>query len=265
MKLTVSLAQIDVAISDPEANLSKAEHLVAEAVRRKSDLVCFPEMWTTGFNWDYNRRTAAEHGRTAESVADMARRHAVWINGTMPEAGGEGRLSNTSFLFGPDGRRAGVYRKAHLFSFMGEDRHMEPGSSICVAQTPWGGTGLAVCYDVRFPELFRTYALKGVRLVLLPAAFPHPRLEHWRVLVRARAIENQMFVAAINQVGKEELGDGAVTYFGNSMIVDPWGGIVAEAGEEEALVTATIDTGMVDEVRGKMRVLEDRRPDLYEL
>ena len=101
--------------------------------------------------------------------------------------------------------------------------------------------------------------------MLLPAAFPHPRLEHWRVLVRARAIENQMFVAAVNQVGKEELDDGAVAYFGNSMIVDPWGGIVAEAGEEEALVTATIDTGMVDEVRGKMKVLEDRRPDLYEL
>jgi omega-amidase len=265
MKLTMSLAQIDVAISDPEANLAKAEPLVAEAARRKSDLICFPEMWTTGFNWDYNRRTAADHGGTAERIADMARRHAIWINGTMPEMCGEGRLSNTSFLFGPDGRQAGVYRKAHLFSFMGEDRHMEPGSSICMADTPWGGTGLAVCYDLRFPELFRTYALRGAQLVLLPAAFPHPRLEHWRVLVMARAIENQMFVAAINQVGKETLSEGAVTYFGNSMIVNPWGGIIAEAGEEEALVTATIDTDMVDEVGGKMRGLQDRRPDLYEL
>jgi len=265
MKLTISLAQIDVAISDPEANLAKAESLVAEAARRRSDLVCFPEMWTTGFNWDYNRRTAAEHGRTVERVADMARRHAIWINGTMPEVSGEGRLSNTSFLFGPDGTPAARYRKAHLFSYMGEHLHMEPGSSISMADTPWGGTGLAVCYDVRFPELFRTYALGGAKLALLPAAFPHPRLEHWRVLVRARAIENQMFIAAVNQVGKEALSDGAVTYFGNSMIVDPWGGIVAEAGEEETLVTATIDTGMVDEVRGKMKVLSDRRPDLYRL
>jgi omega-amidase len=265
MKLTISLAQIDVAASEPEANFTKAESLAAEAARRKSDLVCFPEMWTTGFNWEYNRRTAAEHARSAERAADMARRNSIWINGTMPEADGQGRLSNTSILYAPDGRRAGVYAKTHLFSFMGEDRHMEPGPSLCLADAPWGATGLAVCYDVRFPELFRTYALKGAALVLLPAAFPHPRLEHWRVLVRARAIENQMFVVAVNQVGTEELGDGTVTYFGNSMIVDPWGGIVAEAGEEEALVTATIDTGMVDEVRGKMKVLKDRRPDLYEL
>jgi omega-amidase len=265
MKLTISLAQIDVAVSDPEANIVKAESLVAEAARRKSDLICFPEMWTTGFNWDYNRRTAADHARSAARVADIARRHSIWINGTMPESAGPDRLSNASVLYAPDGRRAGVYGKAHLFSFMGEDRHMVPGPSICLADAPWGATGLAVCYDVRFPELFRTYALKGAALVLLPAAFPHPRLEHWRVLVRARAIENQMFVAAINQVGTEELADGPVAYFGNSMIVDPWGGIVAEAGEEEALVTATIDTGMVDEVRGRMRVLGDRRPDLYEL
>ena len=194
----------------------------------------------------------------------MARRHSIWINGTSPEPAGPDRLSNSSVLYAPDGRRAGVYGKAHLFSFMGEDRHMVPGASLCLADTPWGATGLAVCYDVRFPELFRTYALRGAKLVLLPAAFPHPRLEHWRVLVRARAIENQMFVAAVNQVGTEELSGGAVTYFGNSMIVDPWGVIVAEAGEEEALVTAAIDTGMADEVRAKMRVLEDRRPDLYE-
>jgi omega-amidase len=230
MKLTISLAQIDVTVSDPEANLAKGESLVAEAAKREGGLVCFPEMWTTGFNWEYNRRTAAAHAGTAERVADMARRHGVWINGTMPELDAGGRVANSSVLHGPDGMRAGVYRKAHLFSFMGEDRHMAPGNALCLAGTPWGGTGLAVCYDMRFPELFRTYALKGAKLTLLPSAFPHPRLEHWKVLVRARAIENQMFIAAINQVGTERLDDGAVAYFGHSMIVDPWGVVVAEAG-----------------------------------
>jgi len=144
---------------------------------------------------------------------------------------------------------------------------MAAGDSLCVVDTPWGLTGLSICYDIRFPELFRTYALKGARVVFSPMAFPYPRLDHWKSLVRARAIENQMFMVGINQVGEENLGHlGMVTYFGDSVIIDPWGKTVVEASEtDEMLLTATIDLDLSDRIRSEMRVLHDRRPDLYEL
>lgn len=267
MKLTVSLAQIEVANSQPEVNLSKGELLIAEAARRGSDLICFPEMWTTGFNWANLERLAGEHEKALERVARMAKDHGIWINGSLAALTEEGKVSNTSVLFSPAGERAATYRKTHLFSPLGEEKHLAAGQTLGLADTPWGPTGLAICYDLRFPELFRTYALQGARLVFLPAAFPYPRLAHWQILVRARAIENQMFVVAVNQVGSEDFGPaGTVTYFGDSVIIDPWGRTVVEAGEtEEALLTAAIDLGLVGEARSKMQVLADRRPDLYEL
>jgi omega-amidase len=267
VKLKVSIAQIAVAQSRPEENLRKGEGLIAEAAERGSDLVCFPELWTSGFNWSNNKQMAREHAKSIDRVAALASKHKIWINGSMPALNEGGGLSNTSILFSAKGEQAGVYRKAHLFSLHHEERHVEPGDCLTTVETPWGRIGLSVCYDIRFPELFRTYALKGARLVLTPAAFPHPRLPHWKILTRARAIENQMFLVAVNQVGSEDLGaDGTVTYFGNSCIIDPWGETVVEAGEtSEELLTAPLDLDKADEIRGKMTVLSDRRPDLYEL
>jgi predicted amidohydrolase len=267
MKLTVSLAQIAVAQSQPEANLEKGERLIAEAARRGSGLVCFPEMWTTGFNWARNEQMAKAHEAVIDKVAEMARRYAIWVNGSMLALDEGGRVSNTSILFSPEGQKAWIYRKTHLFSLFHEERHMAAGRCLTVALPPWGPTGLSVCYDIRFPELFRTYALKGARLVLSPMAFPHPRLDHWKILVRARAIENQLFMIGVNQVGSEDFGpDDTVTYFGNSVVIDPWGRTVVEASEtDEMLLTATLDLDQADEVRSRMRVLQDRRPELYEL
>jgi omega-amidase len=267
MKLTVSIAQMAVVNSKPEENLKKGEAWIGEAARRKSDVICFPEMWTTGFNWSNNRRIAQAHEKVIESVADMAKRHGIWISGSMLSLNENGKLSNASILFDPKGRKAGIYRKAHLFSLVGEDAHMEAGKSLCMVDAPWGLTGLSICYDIRFPELFRTYALKGVKIVFSPMAFPRPKLHHWKALIRARAIENQMFMVAVNQVGEEDLSSGdTLTYFGDSSIIDPWGEVVLEAGQtDEELLTATIDIDRVTEVRNKMKVLQDRRPDLYEL
>ncbi|MFC1576200.1 carbon-nitrogen family hydrolase [Candidatus Omnitrophota bacterium] len=267
MKLTISLAQMDVVTSRPEENLKKGEARIAEAAGKGSDIICFPEMWTTGFNWAENERIVREHERITDRIGQMAARHKIWINGSVLLLDENGKVSNASILFDSEGKKRGVYRKAHLFSPVGEDKHVAAGRSLCTADTPWGLVGLAVCYDIRFPELFRSYALKGVKIVFSPMAFPYPRLEHWKVLVRARAIENQMFVIGTNQVGKEDFGKyGVATYFGDSVIIDPWGETVAEASEKsEELLTATIDVSKVDVVRNKMKVLKDRRPDLYEL
>lgn len=267
MKLIVSVAQIAVATSKPQLNLQKSETLIAEAAQRKSDMICFPEMWTTGFNWEYNKTIAREHEKVVEQLADMAKRYNIWINGSMLSLNDDGKVSNASILFNSKGEKIAIYRKAHLFSLLHEDKHIAPGGSLCVVDTPWGLVGLSICYDIRFPEVFRTYALRGVKIVFSPMAFPYPRLQHWKILVRARAIENQMFIVGTNQVGSEDFGqDGVVTYFGDSVIIDPWGEAVVEADEKhEALLTATIDVDKVDEIRNKMKVLQDRRPNLYEL
>lgn len=251
--------------SDPKENLQKAERFIGEAKQRSSDLVCFPEMWTTGLNWASNERISSEQTKTIELVASLAKRYSIWINGSMLTLNEAGKPSNTSILFDPNGRQAGAYRKVHLFAMLHEDAHMAPGDALCIANTPWGPTGFTICYDIRFPELFRAYAVKGAKLILSPMSFPYPRLQHWKVLIRARAIENQLFMIGTNRVGSEDLGtDGAVTYCGSSAIIDPWGETVIEGSEsKEELLTATIDMNKVEEVRNKMSVLKDRRPDLY--
>lgn len=267
MKVTVSIAQIAVIAARPEENLNKAEAFIAESSRRKSNMVCFPEMWTTGFDWEYNRRAVGEQEKIIDRVAGMARKYGVWVSGSMLALNEEGRASNALMVFDDRGGMAGKYYKTHLFGLIHEDKNIEPGKALKTVKTPWGLIGLSVCYDLRFPEVFRSYALKGVNIVLSPMAFAYPKLHHWKALIRARAIENQIFMVGINQVGSEDFGhEGKLVYFGDSVIVDPWGEIIAEASEtKEELITATIDTDKVAEVRSRMKVLDDRRPDIYEL
>ncbi len=267
MKMVISIAQFDVATADPARNLDKTRNLMREAAEGGSDLVCFPEMWTTGFNWEKNAAMATEHETALERVGEWAREFGIWVNGTLLSVNGAGRPVNRSVLFDTGGKLVAIYDKLHLFSLMDEDVHMAPGANLTTAETPWGTVGLSVCYDLRFPELFRSYALKGVELQLCPSAFPHPRREHWRILTRARAIENQMYFIAVNQVGEEDFGANTrARYFGTSTIIDPWGETVLEADEcEESLLTASIDLHRVAEVRAQMRVLGDRRPEVYEL
>ncbi len=267
MKLRVALVQMSVARGRYEENLEKGEAFIAEAARGGSELVCFPEMWTTGFDWETNHSIAAEHESAWRAVSGFAGKYGAWVSGSMLSADSRARLFNTHALFSPAGEAVGIYHKTHLFSLIGEDRHLTAGDSLCTVEAPWGMTALAVCYDLRFPELFRSYALRGALMTLLPAAFPFPRLEHWNVLVRARAIEDQMFMVATNQVGSEEFAEGGrSTYFGRSVVIDPWGRTVVEAGEsEEAILRAEIDLEGATEARGRMKVLEETRADLYEL
>lgn len=265
MKLTVSMGQMRVVRRDPEANIAKARELVREAVTRGSRLVCFPEMWTTGFDWEWNTAHAAEQANTIARVAELAREFKMWINGSMLALNGNGKPANASILFSPAGEQVAVYRKIHLFGLFQEQKHVAPGEGMATGETDFGRVGLSVCYDLRFPELFRSYAVAGVQVQLLPSAFPQPRLEHWRVLIRARAIEDQMFMIATNQVGDEQFGpDDTATYFGSSTIADPWGRVIVEGTQtEEQVLTATIDLDEVQQVRSRFSVLTDRRPDLY--
>ncbi len=259
--LTLALAQIDIILGDKPANLARAEPLIAQAADANVHLILFPELWTTGYDLPRASVLAEPlpHGPTARELRTWARNYGLWIGGSMLERDEHGRIYNAAWLFGPEGQAVGPYRKIHRFGPMAEDRWLDAGCEPGLFHLPWGQTGVAICYDLRFPELFRGYALAGARLILLPSQWPHPRLHHWRTLVPARAIENQCFVAAVNRVGK----DRANTFCGHSMVVGPWGEVLVEAGESPELLITTLNLSQVEEVRGRIPVLQDRREDCY--
>lgn len=260
MKLTLSLGQMDVQLGDPTANLEMVQALVEEASRRGTQLLVLPELWSTGYDLenaaDYATSTA--EGIFAE-VGRLARRYHMHILGSCLAAAPHGGIANTLVWHDLQGKVAAEYSKLHLFRLMDEEKYLVAGEKPIVVESDWGMAGLSICYDLRFPELFRTYALAGAKIVFIPAEWPHPRLAHWQTLLRARAIENQLYVVACNRVGRAKNSH----FFGHSCIINPWGETVIEAGEQEILLTAEIDLDLVDEVRQRIPIFTDRRPEVY--
>jgi len=261
MKLNLSLGQMNVQLGEPEANLARVSAWTAEAARRGSALVLFPELWSTGYDLENWQRHASPPGQGMfPRLAGLAREHHIALGGSVLEVR-DGKAYNAFALFDAEGALSATYRKTHLFRLMDEEKWLAPGEGLEMVEAEWGLTGLGVCYDLRFPELFRHYALRGARLVLLPAEWPARRAYHWQTLLRARAIENQMFLAGCNRVGESK---GEV-FGGGSAVIDPWGEAVVEGGSSEALLTAEIDLDMVDAVRQRIPVFNDRRPEIYGL
>ena len=259
MKANIALIQFDVNLRDRAGNLSRAlEHL--DALPSDTDLAVLPEMFTTGFDYDSIRREAEPlEGEVVEALSQMARKKDIWlVGGSIPERDGD-CIYNTAVLLDSDGEIEGFYRKAHLFPLMGEDANLCPGGDMPVFTTPFGTMGLQICYDLRFPEITRALALKGATLIVSPSQFPYPRLDHWKILTRARALENQVYFASVNRCGRDETGH----YFGHTVLVDPWGNPVVEAGEEEATLLGEADFDLVDRVRAKIPCFNSRRTDLY--
>jgi omega-amidase len=260
MRIVVSLAQIDAALSRPVDNLAQAEASIAEAGKRGSDLAILPELWYEGL--DYARAAELAAPLDAGAFAHMrrlARQARLHLAGSAFERAGA-RLYNTLALFSPAGELLAAYRKVHLFPPMGEERALSAGDALVSFDLPWGKVGLAICYDLRFPELFRRLALAGATLIVLPAQWPQARLVHWRVLLQARAIENQVFVAGCNRAG----ADGPTAFAGHSALCDPWGERLLEAGSQPALLTAALDLDAVGEARRRIPVWQNRRADLYD-
>jgi len=249
--MRVAVAQMDIALGDKETNLTKVE---ATLRRTRAKLVLFPELFTTGFDFPRLRELAEPlSGETVRTLCELAGDRL--IAGTLLESNA-GRLYNTFVLLSGGGIIA-AYRKLHLFGE--EKRHFSCGSKPVVAKTENIGFGLATCYDLRFPELFRRLALMGSEVFLLSSEFPAQRQEHFDVLIRARAIENQCFMLACNRVGRDEHN----TYAGGSAIISPWGEVLARAGNEEALLEAEIDLEEVRRVRQGLPVLQDIRRELF--
>ncbi len=259
-RVKVALAQMDIVWGDPIANLAQVQSFAVDAARGGAHVVVLPELWSTG----YDLTLAADHaepltrGIFAET-ARLARTQGIAIVGSCLARLGPGRIGNTAVYLDPEGETRAMYSKTHLFRLMNEHNHLTPGSELAYFDTDWGMAGLAICYDLRFPELFRAYALAGADVVFLSAEWPHPRGDHWRTLVRARAIENQMFVVACNRAGR----DPDHVFCGNSCVIDPTGAVLIEADEQPGLLFAELDLSLVSKTRAEIPVFADRRPELY--
>jgi deaminated glutathione amidase len=257
--------------ADKAANLEAAERLVARAASTGADVVVLPEKWNTIGTAEELHAAAEplEGGESVGAMSDWARRHGIALVGGSITERREGRpkLSNTSLVFDSEGQLAAVYRKIHLFDVevggvvYRESEAEEAGAEPTVAEVEDWSVGLSVCYDVRFPELYRILALHGAELVTVPAHFTTPTgKDHWHVLLRARAIENQCYVAAAAQVGETLRGKPA---YGRSLIVDPWGIVLAQAPDEETVISAELDRARLRWVREKLPSLKNRQADAY--
>jgi omega-amidase len=260
MPLTIALGQFDVLVAQPDANFRTVRRMTAEAARNGANLIVFPELWHSGYDLAHaaDYATPTDQGVFA-AVADLARENRIGILGSCLAKLGPARIGNTAVLFGPNGKSLAEYTKIHLFRPMEEDRYLTSGDRGVVVDTPWGRAGLAICYDLRFPELFRAYAVAGAEMIFVVAQWPLPRQMHWETLLRARAIENQCYVIACNRVGTV----GNTTFFGRSCILDPSGEMAVEADKDETLIMGTIDLDNMKRVRSKLPAFADRRPDAY--
>jgi len=257
--LTIALAQMDVPTGQPEANLARAREFASQAREAGADLLLLPELWLHGYDLERAEAWASPLGEGSFAEMDaLAKDFNLHLAGSLLEKHSDG-VSNTAVLYGPDGTLMGSYRKIHLFRLMEEHRYLTPGDRATLCPTPWGATGLSICYDLRFPELFRTMALAGAKLFVVPAQWPVKRLEAWLLLARARAVENELIVAACNRVGSND----DVTFPGRSIVVDPWGNIVVEGDDREALLIAKVDLREIRKARRYLTVYEDRRPEAY--
>jgi deaminated glutathione amidase len=269
-RIRIACVQL-TASGDKAANLERGERLVARAASLGADVIALPEKWNGVGNAEQLQALAEplEGGESVAALSRWAQTHGVSIVGGSITERREGheKLSNTSVVVAPDGSVSAVYRKIHLFDVevgglvYRESEAEEPGDEPVVTQVEDWPVGLTVCYDVRFPELYRVLALEGAELVTVPANFTERTgRDHWEVLLRARAIENQLYVAAPAQFGEPMPGRPS---FGRSLVADPWGTVLAQAPDEECVIVAELDRGRVLDVRAKLPSLANRQPDAY--
>jgi omega-amidase len=256
-EVRAAAVQFNIRLGDIDANVAHVRGALERLADRGCRLAVLPEMWSCGFDY---KNLASLAQRTPELVEEMGRlsaKYGMVLVGSLPEPDGE-KVCNTAYLL-DRGSLAGKYRKIHLFSLMNEDRSFTGGDSWLVADTSVGRVGVFICYDLRFPELARRLAVEGAEIIVVPGEWPKPREEHWRTLLKARAIENQLFVVAANCCGVI----GKLDFFGSSLIIGPKGEFLAEGGYENGELTATLDFAEMESWRQQITCFPDRRPDYY--
>lgn len=271
MKVNLGIIQIGVS-SDKLDNLKRTKEMVLEAGRKGANLIALPEMFNCPYQQHLFPSLAEElkDGKTAALLSEMARKTKTYlVGGSIPERDG-GKLFNTSLIFGPQGQLLARHRKMHLFdiSIPGqiefyESAVLSPGDEATAFTTEYGEFGVGICYDIRFPELFRLMIERGIIGALVPAAFNMTTgPAHWETLFRARAIDNQIYMAGISPARDEKAGYIA---YGHSLVVDPWGEILWQAGTGEEVAIVPIETEKVTQIRERLPLLAHRRLDRYQV
>ena len=268
-KYLMAVVQMDTR-DNKDANLKAACSFIDEAAAKGAKFVSFPEV----FNVIDDGQEAPElvpEGRTISLMAEKAREHGIWIHcGSIAEVNPDGdRKFNTTAMLDPTGKMVAKYRKLHTFditlpdgSVAEESAKIKPGDKMVTVETEMGHLGLSICYDIRFPEMYRWMALQGAQILFTPANFRMATgKDHWEAILRARAIENTCYVVAAGQYGKKR---GVSDSFGDSVIIDPWGTIVARAPERAGIAVGEIDLDYLDRVRANLPSLKNRRGDVYD-
>lgn len=257
-QLIAASIQYNISIGYVDANLDKAAAALRRVADQGAQLAVLPEMWSTGYDYRNFTALAEETPRVLEFTCNLCRELQMVTVGSLPELE-DGKIYNTAYVI-DRGEIVATYRKLHLFSRMYEDRYLGAGNHALVVDTSVGRLGVAICYDLRFTELFRKLALEGAEIICLPAEWPKPRQDHWKTLMKARAIENQLFMIGANCCGVQ----GKLDFVGLSQIVSPLGTVLQMATEsEDAELVATLDFAEMEQYRNEIRILADRRADIY--
>jgi predicted amidohydrolase len=249
--------QFHIALGYIDANLDTATAALRRVSQQGAKLAVLPEMWSCGYDYRNLTELAKETPRVLQELQGECRKLEMVTVGSLPELEG-GTIYNTAYVI-DRGEIVGSYRKLHLFSTMREDQFLGSGDATLVVDTSVGRLGVAICYDLRFPELFRKLALAGAEIICIPAEWPKPRQEHWKTLLRARAIENQLFVIAANCCGVQ----GKLDFTGLSQLISPLGNVLQMAAEEDIELIAQFDFSELEQYRKKIDILNDRRADIY--
>lgn len=258
--MRIACVQLNIAFGNPKENFRRVEEKIRKAAMLNAELVVLPEMWNTAYDLTRLEDIADVNGeQTKKLLSQLAKDLHVHIIGGSVSTKKNGLFYNTMYVINNQGKIISEYDKAHLFKLMDEHLYLEEGidkNVFSLNDVPMGGV---ICYDLRFPEWFRVHALAGSKIIFVPAQWPATRVDHWKILLQARAIENQCFIVAVNRVGE----DPNNTFNGNSMVIAPWGEVLWIGENKETIGLIDINLGEVDEVRKRIPIFEDRRMDLY--
>ncbi|MCD8509890.1 MAG: carbon-nitrogen family hydrolase [Bacillus sp. (in: Bacteria)] len=261
--MKIAIIQMDIAFGNPEANFQLVQQRFKDAAATKPDTIIFPELWSTGYDLTRLDEIADHNGeKTITFISQLAKDYQVnVVAGSVAKSTSDG-VTNTMLVINREGKLIKEYSKAHLFRLMSEEKYLIEGNADGLFQLDKEKCAGVICYDIRFPEWIRTHMLDGAKVLFVVAEWPRPRIDHWRALLISRAIENQCYVVACNRVGADPNNE----FGGTSIIIGPWGQIIAEANqEEETILTGEIDFSEVDKVRKTIPIFSDRRTDLYKI
>lgn len=254
---------MNIHLSEPDLNFDSAKKLIQKSAESEADVIVLPEMWNTGFfpKDSLNSLCDTDGQRVKTEIGSLAERLNVNIVAGSVANIRNGKIFNTSYVFDRNGDCIAEYDKTHLFSPMDEDKFFEKGNHLCCFKLDGIDCGIVICYDLRFPELIRSLAVKGIDILFIVSQWPKERINHLFALTKARAIENQMFVVCCNSCGTAY----DTVFGGKSCVVDPWGELIIKAGVSEEIITAECDLSVLKNIREKINVFADRRKELYDI